>query len=405
MKKKILFLHPNFPAQFKNIVKHFSEQNHEIIFICQTNSCKPDKDIKLLVLTGKLGEETLNSLKLDTIQRSFKLANQYRSGFEELVRRNWVPDIIISHSGWGCGAYAKELWPKSHVISYLEWWFDPDSAAYTYNENNSNLGLTKEIGTKHWLRNAILSLEITAADTIISPTKWQKEQLPISLKPRCRVIFDGIDQKKYNNIKTDAGYEKNKHKLLTYGTRGMEPMRCFPEFITCLPRIIAKNPNIMVEIAGTDEINYGGKKPSSGSWKNWAKEYLEKYKCQGNIKWIGRLPEEKYISWLKKSSCHVYLTHPFVASWSLIEAIHCCRKIVASDVEAVREFYIKDRMILVDHRNNTLLEEAITSQLQKKSNSPPKPLTLDMDRLGIDTCMSKWDEACGLQLHIEKENV
>ena len=243
MRRKILFLHPNFPAQFKNIVGHFTEKNHEIIFMCQTNYHKPNKNIKVLVLTGDLGEEKLNSLKLDAIQRSFKLADQYRSGFQELVRRNWIPDIIISHSGWGCGAYAKECWPESIMISYLEWWFNPNSATYTYNRNNSNLGLTQETGTKHWLRNAIISLEITTADTIISPTKWQKDQLPLSAKARCKVIFDGIDQKKFNNIKDTKICEQKSHQILTYGTRGMEPMRCFPEFITCLPRIIEKNPN------------------------------------------------------------------------------------------------------------------------------------------------------------------
>lgn len=402
MKKKILFLHPNFPAQFKNVVNHFA-RNHEIIFICQTNYCRPDKSIKVLVLTGKLGEEKLNSLKLDTIQRAFKLADQYRNSFNELIRRNWIPDIIISHSGWGCGAYAKECWPESNMISYLEWWFDPNSTTYTYNPNNSDLGLTKETGTRHWLRNAILSLEITAADTIISPTKWQKNQLPASVKSKCQVIYDGIDQKIYNNIETGSDYEQNNHQILTYGTRGMEPMRCFPEFITCLPRIIEKNPKVLVQIAGTDEINYGGVRPASGSWKKWALEYLNKHECQDNIVWLGRLDEKKYVSWLKQSSCHVYLTHPFVTSWSLIEAIHCCKKIVASDVEAVREFYTRDRMKLVDHRNHDLLVKTIISQLKNNTNSGHEQLNPGMDRLGIATCMREWEEACGLQVNIEGE--
>lgn len=403
MKKKILFLHPNFPGQFKNVVDYLSRKGHEIIFICQTNYHKPDKRIKVLTLAGKLGEKALNEQKLDAIQRSFKLADQYRTGFQELIRRNWVPDIIISHSGWGCGAYAKECWPESKMISYLEWWFDPNSESYTYNQKNHNLGLNKEVGTKHWLRNALLSLEITTADTIISPTKWQKDQLPFTVRDRCKVIFDGIDQKKFNNINESGSSGQYCQKLLTYGTRGMEPMRCFPEFIQCLPKVIEEIPDILVQIAGTDDINYGGMRPAEGSWKKWAIRYLEDHRCDSRVEWLGRLNEEKYISWLKNSSCHVYLTHPFVVSWSLIESIHCCKRIIASDVDAVKEFFVEDRMTLVDHRDQKSLKNTIIFQLRENRNVAAKTLTPDMDKLKIDTCMASWEAACGLQAHIEEE--
>ena len=141
--------------------------------------------------------------------------------------------------------------------------------------------------------------------------------------------------------------------ILTYGTRGMEPMRGFPQFIESLPGILENVPNLEVQIAGEDEINYGGKKAPGGiSWRRWAKEYLKSKGVSKNIKWVGRLPIKDYIQWLQKSWLHVYFTHPFVPSWSLAEAICCECAILCSDIEATREYLISENdLLLVDHRN------------------------------------------------------
>ena len=405
MKKNILFLHPNFPGQFKHIAKHLANKGHEVVFMCQTHYGRTIKNIKLLTLKGKCGEEALNALKLKSMNRCFKLADQYHAGFIELDKTNWKPDIIISHSGWGCGAYAKQHWPDSYKISYLEWWFNPKSTVYTYNEGNALLGLNKNAATQHWLRNALISLELVSADTIVSPTKWQKDQLPNSLRDKCNVIFDGIDQKKFFNIPKKSISSIKCNPIVTYGTRGMEPMRCFPEFIQCLPALVRKIPGITIQIAGNDEINYGGKKPPEGSWKIWAKKYLQENSCAANVKWIGRLDEKNYISWLQNSDCHVYLTHPYVASWSLVEAIFCCDKIVASDVDPVKEFNLNSKVELVDHRNQENIVNGILRQLNSEcGNKSTGERNKRLDSLTIDTCMSAWEGALRLDVKIEQQN-
>ena len=98
-------------------------------------------------------------------------------------------------------------------------------------------------------------------------------------------------------------------------------MRGFSQFIKCLPEVIRNLPNLEVEIAGIDEINYGGKKfNKETSWKQWAIKFLDAHNISSHIKWMGQLKYEEYLKWLKSSWCHVYLTHPFVPSWSLAEA-------------------------------------------------------------------------------------
>ena len=98
---------------------------------------------------------------------------------------------MISHSGWGCGLHVKEIWPETKLISYLEWWFNPNSDLYTFDAGNKDLGINP-VGAKHWLRNGNITLELASADKIIAPTEWQKSQLPIALKNNCDVIFEGL---------------------------------------------------------------------------------------------------------------------------------------------------------------------------------------------------------------------
>jgi glycosyltransferase involved in cell wall biosynthesis len=55
------------------------------------------------------------------------------------------------------------------------------------------------------------------------------------------------------------------------------------------------------------------------------------------VHFLGRVPYASYRSILQISRCHVYLTVPFVLSWSLLEAMSMGATIVASDVAPVRE--------------------------------------------------------------------
>ena len=313
-KMKVLFLHPNFPGQFKNIVKAASEAKHDVVFLCQTHYGREIKGIKKLTLKGKLGNLHLDQLKASGVKRNHLLSNQYRKAFEQLKENNWDPDIIISHSGWGCGLFAKEIWPKSKLISYLEWWFNPESSFFSYDESNKELNISRNSIKKQWERNQTVALELACSDTIVCPTKWQRSQLPKTFQSNCTVIFDGIDTSIFKQKKKDGN---KTGKILTYGTRGMDPMRAFPQFIKALPDLLNIQKDLVVEIAGVDDTFYGPKpknKKGITTWGIWAKEFLKAKNVESRVKWRGRLEPKKYVNWLQNSDCHVYLTHPFVVS-------------------------------------------------------------------------------------------
>ena len=235
------------------------------------------------------------------------------------------------------------------MISYVEWWFDPISDFFTYDEKNKELGINSSGTKKNWERNSLLALELASANKIVSPTEWQRDQLPTIFKENCSIIFDGIDLKFFQQ----NNKFKNDRPTITYGTRGMDVIRGFPQFIRSLPEII-KSHNVDVEIAGNSENFYGNKPKGYKNWKIWAIDYLKEQGIQDYVKWKGFMKPKYYRDWITSSWCHVYLTHPFVASWSLVESLACGNYVIVSDVKATREFCRNLQGITyVDHRDSS----------------------------------------------------
>lgn len=320
-------------------------------------------------MKGALGAEALGKQAPTQLDKTRLVGEQYRQAMAQLELQDWRADVVVSHSGWGCGLHVKELWPQCRHVSYLEWWFAPQSALLHHDSQNPFLGLGPSSAPGLWLRNQALALELVSADAVVAPTEWQRRQLPLSLRDRCLVIYDGIDLQRFK----PEPRHRSPIPLLTYGTRGMEPMRSFPELVNELPSVLKLWPELQVEIAGADGIHYAGKSPQEGSWKSWAEGQLAPYLASGRVRWRGHLEGEAYVRWLQSSWLHVYLTQPFVASWSLLEALACGCPLVASDVEPVREFCNPGRGWLVDSRVQGFLQEPALARRKGQLGPGPSP--------------------------------
>lgn len=380
---RILFLHPNFPGQFRHVSKALADDGHAVKFLCQTHYGRELPGVERICLKGRLSHEALETLRLPQEQRASHLAGQFRSGMKLLLQQGWTPNLVISHSGWGCGLHVKELWPEVRQISYVEWWFDPKSELLHFDPANRFSPLGPGSAASLWRRNQSMALELAASDQLVAPTEWQRQQLPESFRERCVVIFDGVDQ---NRFKPDPT-KRAKQPVLTYGTRGMEAIRGFPEFIRELPAALRQHPSLSVQIAGEDRIHYGGPKPDVGSWGQWAKQLLEREGLGDRVQWKGMLNQHDYVGWLQSSWCHVYLTQPYVASWSLAEALCCGCPLIASDVPPVRELAVFGSTVLVDHRHagfllqplKTLMGRGLQAPLAKLKERTPGAQQLDLN--------------------------
>lgn len=395
-KKRILFLHPNFPAQFKHICGEYARE-HEVYFICQTHFGRKIPNVKRLTLKGSGSAEFLEENTENQKSKAELRGLQYRNAFVKLENQNWKPDIIICHSGWGCGLYAREIWNDSKIISYVEWWFCPNSKMFFWDKENPYLDFSKEKVMGMWSRNQQQALEIISSDKLVSPTHWQKSQLPKHIRNNCEVIFDGID---ITEMSPYTKRHKEKKFIITYGTRGMEPMRGFPDFIKSLPALLKKNDNILVKIAGEDKVNYGGLYPEGfTSWKTWAINQLEKENISEKVIWLGYLDKYQYKDFLNESSCHIYFSQPFIASWSLIDAISMNCTIIASDNETTREFEQyktrPDQLVFVDHRNINAIYSAIYKIITERISAGQYIKERDLaalNTLSKQSVMNKWKE-------------
>lgn len=359
---KVLILHPNFPAQFRERARWLVDAGHEVTFLCQTHYGRKIAGVNRVTLKDGLGHAQLKASSGSSYEEAIYRSAQYGVALKRLQVKGFTPDVVLTHTGWGCGTMLADLWPQAHKVGYIEWWFGESTSLHKFNEGCRwpVFKKARDFGKSgNARRNQLMLQEIENCDTLVCPTYWQRAQLPPTIQRRCKVIPDGIDTKLYCGGATDAKINTS-YKCLTYGTRGMEVVRGFPEFITELPAALARFPNLKVQIAGEDEINYGGKAPTEGSWGRWARLYLKQHSLEERVEFIGRLAPRDYIQWLRKSWCHVYLTQPYVTSWSLLEAMASGCRMIASDVESVREFMTDREGILIDHRSEGWLTESIS---------------------------------------------
>ena len=251
------------------------------------------------------------------------------------------------------------------------------------------------LGGKLWLRNQALALELVTADEIVAPTRWQAQQLPSLLKGRCHVIHDGVD---LNRFKPAAEKPPKDHLLLTYGTRGMEPMRGFPQFIESLLILLPKHQNIRVQIAGQDEICYGGMPPKShATWGIWAKAQLTERGLAERVEWLGY--SKSTLTRLAAGQQLPCASDPSIRrQLEPLEALACQCPMVVGNVAPARELCegTQSNVTYVDHRRDDALPRAIGALL-KPTKAPPGKALQGL-RLTPRRQLEKWSHVAGLQL-------
>jgi glycosyltransferase involved in cell wall biosynthesis len=203
-------------------------------------------------------------------------------------------------------------------------------------------------------RNAMILLDLNNCDRGYGPTHWQRDRLPSEYRSKVRVIFDGIDtaiwKPRPNLPRIVAGRTFPQGcKLVTYASRGMESMRGFDIFMKMAKRLGERRRDVVFVIAGDDRICYGGDQEATGSnsFKDWVLKQ-DAYDLSRFV-FLGLVPRLELAKLFALSDLHVYLTVPFVLSWSLLNALACGAKVLASDTAPVREVIHHGRTgLLVD---------------------------------------------------------
>ena len=340
---RILFLHPNFPAQFRHVAALFGrDKRNQVLFM--TKNERPEWNIPgvrkvLYAPDGQVAQEVHRlAAPLDTAVRE---GQAVFAACRKLKASGFTPDLVYAHSGWGTSMYLREIWPHAPLMCYFEWFYDPGGADANFDLPQG----AERAPTVLRTRNAPIFNDLWTCDQGLCPTRWQHSQFPPEYRPRIAVLHDGVDTSWFvpdpearlvlEGPELPALDLSGVEEVVTYTARGMEPYRGFPQFMEAMSLLLKRRKGTHVVVAGSERVCYGGPRPDGKSWKQAMLDTLDL--PMDRLHFTGSLPYGQYRTLLQCSSAHVYLTRPFVLSWSVVEAMACGCLVVGSDTPPVRE--------------------------------------------------------------------
>jgi len=337
----ILFVHQNFPSQYKHLAPVLAAKGHRVIALT-INAAQKVNGVTIIQYKPKQG----TSVAIHRLAADFetKIIRAEAAGFAALELRNkgFNPDIICAHPGWGEALFLKDVWPNAKLLCYWEFYYHAFGADVNFDPEFQDASFDNLARIRLKNANNLLTMEV--ADAGISPTEWQRTQFPVSVQDSIAVIHDGIDTgivrpnpEAYVRIEQLQLNLVVGDEIITFVNRNLEPYRGFHTFIRALPELLKRRPNARVIIVGNDAVSYGAPLPDKQTYKQ---KYLAELQGQldlSRIHFAGNVPYGVYLSLLQVSAVHVYLTVPFVLSWSMLEAMSAGCLVVGSATAPVEE--------------------------------------------------------------------
>lgn len=347
---KILFIHQNFPGQFKFLAPALAALGHTVVALSMQKGKTIDWQGVRVVPYGvaRGSTEGVHPWVSDFETKTIRAEACFRAALQ-IQAQGFTPDIIIAHPGWGESLFLKDVWPDAKLGIYCEFYYKRHGADIGF-DSEFPVTETGETGRLR-LKNLNSLLHFDIADAGISPTRWQASTFPEPFRSRITVVHDGIDTQAVApdanvSVTLNGNIELTRRdEVITFVNRNLEPYRGYHIFMRALPEILKRRPNARVLIVGGDDISYGAR-PSGG--RKWKDIFAGEVRPQipdadwARVHFLGHVPYEHFIPLLQLSSVHVYLTYPFVLSWSLLEAMSAGCAIVASDTQPLREAILHD---------------------------------------------------------------
>jgi len=339
---RYLFVHQNFPGQFLHLVRHLHAQGrHEIVFISEANEGAMPGVRRVIYKVPRPPSETAHPNV-----REFEMACLRAEGVARaaatLKGLGYEPDIIIGHHGWGELLNLGDVYPDVPVLGYFEFFYHTDRYDVGF---DPEFQVRPEIFPQIRAKNAVNLLALNAPGYGQTPTAFQRGTYPEWARPKLTLLREGVN---LDLCSPEAGISRRKvvlngvevgpkEKLVSFVSRGLEPYRGFHTFMRALPRVLAERPDARVVMVGSDSVSYGAQ-PVGGCWREAMLREVGDRLDLSRVHFLGRVDYETFRTLLRRSDAHVYLTYPFVASWSLREAMACGCAIVGSRTEPVEEF-------------------------------------------------------------------
>ncbi len=366
---RLLFVHQNFPGQFRHLAAYFAAQpGNEVLALGDKANLLRQRarlpGVRLLGYELAALDQTGAAPFQAGLQRAIHRGRAVAAVAAALRRSGFRPDIVFTHLGWGEGVFLKDIFPEARILLHCE---------FFYRARGGDTGFDPEFPPRPEsilrlrVMNAPLLMALDASDWGVAPTRWQQRQFPSVYRRRISVVHEGID--------TDAvapGRAPNDEELITYVSRNLEPYRGFHVFMRAIPEIQRRRPKARIVIVGGDEVSYSPRLPPGETYRTRMLRELEGRIDLSRVDFLGRIGYADYLALLRRSSVHVYLTYPFVLSWSLLEAMAAGCLVVGSRTPPVEEV-IDDRRngLLVDFFPPEGIAERVDEALRRREELEP----------------------------------
>lgn len=340
---KLLFVHQNMPGQYREMIQWLAAQGgHEMVFLTQRKDAPqipgvttrqyrphhvPDKDAYGL---SKVWEEAAGA--------GFGAAMAAR---ELEQTEGFRPDIVIGHTGWGELTFFKEIWKDVPILGFFEYFYLTKGGPVGFDPEDP---VSEHTPFLLHARNMVPFANIQTVDLGTAPTLWQRDTFPQSFHDKIYVCHDGIrTDRLMPGKKAKLGLGRlgrdltRDDEIFTYIARNMEHTRGFHIFMRALPEILRARPRARVLVLGGNDVSYGRKSDHPGGLRGEMEEEVGDRIDWDRVHFLGHVPYSRFCDVIRLSRCHIYLTMPFVLSWSLLEAMSMQATVVASDVAPVRE--------------------------------------------------------------------
>ena len=369
---RILFIHNNFPGQYRRIASILSKKKeYQLLSGSLAGNDQPAPIRRVEYKPHRKARPDIHPA-LRYTEETVITGQAALKAFTEVKQKGWSPDIILGHCGWGPSIFLKDLWPDAKYLAYFEWYYTAVGGDVGFLEEGLE-DLNERMRVR--MKNTAMLHDFAAMDWGQCPTAYQASRFPDFFRQRMSVLHDGVDTSffsplpeakvSFNGLTFGKG-----DPLVTYIARGMEPYRGFPQFIEAIARLQKMNSQVHTLVIGADRNAYGPKRKDGKSYKQAAIE--ENELDLSRIHFVGRKPLDFLRDALRVSAAHVYLTVPFVLSWSMMEAMSAGALIVASDTPPVREMIEHDRNgLLVPFHEPAALADTLAKTLANPNQFQP----------------------------------
>jgi glycosyltransferase involved in cell wall biosynthesis len=362
---RFLFLHNNFPAQYRHIIQALAKDPvNQVFFVTKAAEPQIPGVTKLIYKPSRDPHNNTHHYLLP-LENSILHGQAVFVLMEKLKKQGFIPDVMCGHSGWGPTLFLKDAFPQTPLMCYFEWFYNMYGSDMDFEKQAvQNIDDMARIRVK----NASILVELYSCDRGLSPTNWQRTQFPKEFHDKISVMHDGVDT---DYFVPDAEAKlvipnldlSGVDEIVTYVARGMEPYRGFPQFMESLVYLQERRPNCHAVIVGSERVCYGRALPNNQTFKQLMLDKLPNLDLS-RIHFTGSLPYNQYLKVIQASSVHVYLTYPFVLSWSAIESMSTGCLVLGSDTQPVHEVITDgENGLLVDFFNPKAVADRISEVL------------------------------------------